>query len=90
MDFKKFDTYIGNSLYDARVLKRLTQPQLAELISKRLKAIGKRKNGISRQRYATYEKGEISMPEDIYDVVCEILNIDRNDLFNRAIEQLKK
>lgn len=88
MDYNKADVYIGEQLYRERVIRRLTQEDMAKAISAKLKAKGKKK-GISRQAYAFYEKGARSMPMDVFTFACETLSIDRNQLFNDAIDYLK-
>lgn len=88
MEFEKFDVYIGEKLYCERVVKRITQDEMAKRISTRMKEKGKKK-GISRQAYAFYEKGARSMPMDVFTYACEILKIDRNGLFNEACDYLK-
>ena len=89
MDFNNFDAYIGDKLYIARVTKRLTQDDVAKRISTRLKEKGTRKNGISRQAYAFYEKGERSMPMDVYACACEVLSLDKYEVFNSALDSIK-
>ena len=88
MKFDKFDFYIGDKLYCARVVKRLTQNDMAKMISKKMKEDG-RKKGISQQSYAYYEKGERSIPMDVFTYACNILSIDRNKLFNEACDYIK-
>ena len=88
MDYRKADTYIGEVFYRERVIRRLTQGDMAKMISSKMKAKGAKK-GISRQAYAFYEKGERSMPMDIYGYTCEILSLDKYKLFNDACDYLK-
>ena len=88
MDFEKFDVYLGDKLYIGRVTRRLTQDDMAKLISEKMKQHG-RKKGISRQAYAFYEKGARSMPMDVFTYACEILSIDRNCTFNEACDYIK-
>ena len=88
MKFDKFDVYLGDKLYCARVVKRMTQEEMARLISVKLKDSGKKK-GISQQAYAYYEKGERSMPWDVFTFACEILKLDRNAIFNEACDHIK-
>lgn len=88
MEFSKFDAYLGEALYQGRVSKHLTQLDMAKKISVKLKESG-RKNGISRQAYSFYEKGERSMPMDVFTYACEILSIDRNKVFNEACDYIK-
>lgn len=88
MDFRKFDYYLGESLYQSRVSKHLTQLDMAKKISVKLKESG-RKNGISRQAYSFYEKGERSMPMDVFTAACDILSLDRNRIFNEACDYIK-
>ncbi len=58
------------------------------MISIKLKDKGKKK-GISQQAYAYYEKGERSMPWDVFTYACEILSLDRNEIFNEACDWIK-
>ena len=88
MEFNKFDIEIGKRLYEARVLKRLTQEQASVLISQCMKQQGFKK-GISRQAYAFYESGKRSMPLEVYKVACNILDINYVETFNRACDALK-
>lgn len=88
MEFDKFDAYIGDKLYCQRVVQRITQDEMARRISIKMKESG-RKKGISRQAYSFYEKGERSMPMDVFTYACDILSIDRNTLFNEACDYIK-
>ena len=88
MNFEKFDVYLGDKLYIQRVTRRMTQDDMARLISNKMKGSG-RKKGISRQAYAFYEKGERSMPMDVFTFACEILSLDRNKIFNEACDYIK-
>ena len=86
MDRRYFDESLGNSLYEARVLKRLTQEQLTENANKIwLKEFEpNRKNGCSRSVYVRYEKGEVSMPINFYKAACKALGIDWIETFRKA------
>ena len=88
MKLEKFDIYIGDKLYCARVVKRITQAEMAKMITDRLRENGKRR-GVSQQAYAYYEKGARSMPWDVFTYACEILLLDRNAIFNEACDYLK-
>lgn len=88
MNFERFDVYLGDKLYVQRVTRRMTQDDMAKLISDKLKKKG-RKKGISRQAYAFYEKGERSMPMDVFTCACEVLSLDRNKIFNEACDYIK-
>lgn len=88
MDFRKFDYYLGESLYQSRVSKHMKQSEMAKGISDILKANGKKK-GISNQAYAYYERGERSMPWDVFTAACDILSLDRNRIFNEACDYIK-
>lgn len=88
MKFEKFDVFLGDKLYCARVVKRLTQDEMAKLISTKLRNSG-RKKGISQQSYAYYEKGERSMPWDVFTFACDILELNRNEIFNEACDYIK-
>lgn len=79
-----FDKAIGDILFRARVVKRITQDQMATLISQELKK-GDRINGISRGAYAFYERGERSMPIDIFIISCKILGLEWRTEFNNAL-----
>ena len=89
MEFNKADVYIGEKFYCERVVRRYTQADMARFISTKLKNEKGWKKGISRQAYAFYEKGERSMPMDVFSVGCGILSIDKNKLFNDALDYLK-
>ncbi len=89
MDFTEFDKAIGQALFEARVVKRITQTMMAEQISKRLIA-GGRKKGISQQAYALYEKGERSMPTDTFKAACNVLGLEWAKVFNNACEEFKE
>ena len=89
MDYTKADEFIGDKLYCARVVRRLTQKDMAELISIKMKESGKQR-GISRQAYAFYEKGERSMPMEVFTIACEILSLNRNQIFNEALDSIKR
>lgn len=88
MDFERFDVFLGDKLYIGRVTRRLTQADMAEKISAKLKENG-RKKGISRQAYAFYEQGARSMPMDVFTYACDILSLNRNEIFNEALDKLK-
>ena len=88
MDFNRFDAYLGEQLFRERVVRRLTQDDMAKMISVKMKEAGKKK-GISRPAYAFYEKGERSMPWDVFTYACEILSIDRNKIFNEGCDYIK-
>ena len=88
MRFEKFNVYLGEKLYCARVVRRMTQNDMVKLISAKMKENGGKK-GISQQSYAYYEKGERSIPWDVFTYACEILSLDRNTLFNEACDYIK-
>lgn len=88
MNYEKFDVYLGYQIYCARVVKKITQDQMSKMISAKMKESGLKK-GISRQAYSFYEKGERSMPMHIFTYACEILDLDRNAIFNDACDHLK-
>ena len=89
MDYTKIDEYIGDKLYCARVVRRLTQKDMADLITLKMKETGKKK-GISRQAYAFYEKGERSIPMEVFTIACEVLSLNRNQIFNDALDSIKR
>lgn len=88
MEFNKFDYYLGEAMYQARVSKHMTQGDMADLISAKMKENG-RKNGITRQAYSFYEKGQRSMSMEIFTYACEVLGLDRNKVFNEACDYIK-
>ena len=90
MDYSKFDQFLGNALYEARVVKKIAQEDMAKEISKRLIKDDGRKKGISQQAYSLYEKGERSMPSNIFTYACEYLKLDEIKVFNDACEYIKK
>ena len=90
MDYKKMDEFIGNSLFEARVVKRITQEEMTKAISHRLINEENRKKGISQQAYSLYEKGERSMPSNIFTYACDYLGLDEIKIFNDACEYIKK
>lgn len=89
MDYTQFDRFLGNSLYEARVVQRLTQEDVAKAISKELKKHGKAK-GITRSAYSFYENGERSMPTDVFSYACEFLGLNENEIFNKACDHAKR
>ena len=89
MDFSKFDQYLGNALYEARSVKRITQEDMAKAISKKMKKNGRTK-GITRSAYSFYENGERSMPSDVFTYACEILGVDEIKVFNEACDYVKR
>lgn len=82
MDYKKMDEYIGNALYEARVIKRITQEEITEKINKEI--VKKNQRKISRQTYANYEHGIYSIPQGTLEVACNILNLDWKTIFKNA------
>lgn len=90
MNYTKFDQYLGNALFEARVVKRITQDDMKKEITRRLIAEDGRKKGISRQAYSLYEKGERSMPDNIFTYACDYLGLDEIKVFNDACEYIKK
>lgn len=89
MKFIEFDKYIGNQLRAARVVRRISQEEMAKLISQKMKKQGYKK-GIGRTGYAFYETGERSMPETIYSIACDILNLDEDLLFDQALNSIRR
>lgn len=88
MKFTKFDEYIANQLFVARVPKRITQEQFADMLSKKYKELSGKQ--VSRTAYASYEQGKRSMPIDIFKIACEILGLDWRQIFNEALENCKE
>ena len=89
MDFSRFDQFLGNALYEARAVQRITQEEMADAISRELKKSGKKK-GITRSAYSYYEKGDRSMPSDVFTCACNILGLDENKVFNDACDYVKR
>lgn len=87
MEYKKLDEYIGNELYKARVVKRITQVQIVNTINKKLE-----KNGLSitRQAYSYYEHGMYSIPQGVFQIACKELGLDWKEVFSEAVEYMKK
>lgn len=87
MEYKKIDEYIGNELYKARVVKRITQEQITEIINKKLKKFD---ISITRQSYSYYERGEVSIPQGVLEVVCDELGLDWKKIFTEAVDYMKE
>lgn len=79
MDYKKMDEYIGNALFEARVVKRITQEEITDKINTEIMKKGQKK--ISRQTYANYEHGIYSIPQGTLEVACNILSLDWKKVF---------
>lgn len=90
MEYNKIDTYLGNKLFEARVVKRITQEELSDKISSKYKQLSGKKKGISRQMYAFYEKGVYSMPIDVFRIACDILGLKWKEIFNDALDSCKE
>lgn len=88
MKYEKIDKIIGNKIYEARVIKRITQEDMAENVSRILKANGYT-SGITRAGYSHYEVGRRSMPLMVLQACCEYLKLDWQKLFNEALEEMK-
>lgn len=88
MNYEKIDKYLGQKLFEARVVKRITQEQMADMISVKYERLSGRK--CTRQAYAYYEKGDRSMPVDIFRCACAVLNLDWATIFNEALENCKE
>lgn len=87
MEYKKMDIYIGNELYKARVVKRITQEQITDSINKK---IAQYDMSITRQSYSNYEHGTFSMPQGVLEACCDILGLDWRKIFNEAVEYMQK
>lgn len=85
MEYKKIDQFIGNNLKDARLLKRMSQKDLADYASALLNKKCSYLKSISYQSVSLYEKGERSIPENVYSAFCEVLSINANALFNKGL-----
>lgn len=90
MEYNKIDQFIGDKIKDARLLKRMSQKDLADYTSMRLKKDFGYKKGISYQAVSLYEKGERSMPEHVYSLFCQALGIDADSLFNEGLDYVKR
>lgn len=90
MEYNKIDTFLGNALFEARVVKRITQEEITEKISQEYKESSGKKKGISRQMYAYYEKGIYSMPLDIFQIACKVLGLNWKKVFNDGLEKCKE
>ena len=87
MDRRFFDVCIGNQIYEARVLHRLTQEQLVLYANQAwLSRNPDRKKGCSRSVYVRYEKGEVSMPMNFFKSVCEVLGLEWKDVYKKALD----
>lgn len=82
------DKFLGNAIFEARVVRRLTQEDMAKAISEIMIENGKKK-GISRQAYNCYELGNRSMPDVVFQSACKYLGLNWKTIFNEALEQLK-
>ena len=67
----------GEYLYKARVRKGLTQAQLAELI------------GLQFSVYYKIESGQRMMPMDSLDLLCSILDLDRQTMIDATFADQK-
>jgi len=65
---------IGTRIKDARIAKKLTQPQLAELI------------GVSKGAIGNYEADKSSPEDDILYRLIKVLDVDANYIFQDEIE----
>ena len=86
MDRSFFDEYLGNALYEARVVKRITQAEMTKMTNKKWlsRPDNNRVNGFTRSTYTRYERGEISMPITYFKDACEILGLDWVQVFREA------
>lgn len=86
MERSLFDKYLGNALYEARVVKRITQEDLTTRANYIWKAKynRKRQRDCTRATYTRYEKGEFSMPMGFYKAACEVLDLDWKKVFKEA------
>lgn len=84
MDYTKFDEYIGEQLYEARINKHLTQTNMAELITAKLIINGDKRQHVSTQGYQCYEKGTRSVPMTILEYACDILKLDTVTVMKNA------
>lgn len=87
MKINKFDEYIGEKIYQKRVLKHITQDEMAKLITaKYKKKCGK---SCSRPALGFYELGQRSMPKDLFVIICGLLDLDWKEVFNEALDYCK-
>ena len=84
MNYKKMDEFIGNSLFEARVVKRITQEDITDRINVDLLRKGQKK--ISRQTYANYEHGTYSIPQGTLEIACNILGLNWRSVFKEACD----
>ena len=86
MDRRLFDRYLGNALYEARVVKRITQSEISKKANEVWlnKYSPNRKKGASRSTYTRYESGEISMPMGFFKSACDVLGLDWRKVFSEA------
>lgn len=90
MNYSKFDSYLGETIRNARVVKRITQDDMAKKISNKMKTDYGYKKGMSRAALSYYENGDRSMPDFVFSIACDILDLDENKVFNEACEYIKK
>ena len=90
MNYSKFDSYLGETIRNARVIKRITQDDMAKKISNIMKTDYGYKKGMSRAALSYYENGDRSMPDYIFTIACNILGLDEIKVFNDACEYIKK
>lgn len=86
MNYKKIDENIGNLIYQARVVKRITQEELTNYVNASIKE----EDGISpitRQSLSYYEHGINSIPQGILEIVCKKLNLNWKDVYRKAVEE---
>lgn len=86
MDRSLFDEYLGNKLYEARVVRRISQEQMTEMTNELWLSDPKchRKKGCTRSTYTRYERGEISMPIGFFKSACSVLHLDWKEVFKEA------
>lgn len=86
MERNLFDCYLGNTLYEARVVKRITQEELTKKANEvwKTKYNRKRQRDCTRATYTRYEKGEFSMPMGFFKAACDVLELDWKTVFKEA------
>lgn len=78
MDYSVIDRVAGNRIRIGRLSLSLTQGEVAE------------KLGIAQPTYSCYEKGTRSIPLDVFDKVCRLLNLDAHAIMQEAADAYAK
>lgn len=78
MDYKVIDIIAGERMKNARTARSITQSEFAEML------------GIARPTWTCYEKGIRSMPMDVFDKACRLLNLDPYAIMQEAADAYAK